>query len=102
MKTEEEYRQEAELAMDNLFTNVFYMGNICDTEEKVQDVIKILQDLRNYAEDLENRLTTELEFIQRKCPDCIYYDFKETFLNDYCKDCINNSNFKDNDEDSID
>lgn len=101
MKTEE-YRQEAELAIDSLFTEVFYMNNICDTEDKVKEVIHILQDLRGYTERLEDKLILELDFIQRQCKDCIYYDFKDSFLDDYCKNCINNSNFKDNDDECID
>ena len=98
---EKDYKSDAEIAMDSLFSDVFYMNNICDTEDKVKDTIHILQDLREYAEKLEDKLILELDYIQRKCRDCIYYDFKGGFLDDYCKNCINNSNFKDNDEESI-
>ena len=105
MKTEEKlykYQKEAEIAIDNLMSEVFYAQEVIAKEDKVKDVIGILQDLRGYAEKTEDELLLELDRIQRECKYCIYYDFKEGILNDMCKDCINNSNFKENDEESID
>ena len=64
MKTFDEYRQEAELAINSLSSEVFYMGEFCAPIDDVKKVLKIFQDLRTYIENEEYVLETELDFIQ--------------------------------------
>lgn len=64
MKTFDEYRQEAEIAINNLSSEVFYMGEFCASIEDVKKVLKIFQDLRTYIENEEYVLETELEYVQ--------------------------------------
>lgn len=64
MKTFDEYRQEAEIAINSLSSEVFYMGEFCAPIDDVKKVLKIFQDLITYIENEEYVLETELDFIQ--------------------------------------
>lgn len=64
MRNFEEYRLEAEIAIDSLTSEVFYMGEFCAPIEDVKKVLKILQDLSTYIENEEYVLETELDYIQ--------------------------------------
>jgi len=64
MKTFNEYKKDAEIAIDSLMSEVFYMNEICGTKEEVQEVLRIYKYLREYIEDNEFDLEHELEYIE--------------------------------------
>lgn len=66
MKTFNEYKQDAEIAIDGLMSEVFYMNEICGTKEEVQEVLRIYKYLREYIEDNEFDLEHELEYMEEQ------------------------------------
>ena len=63
MKSFDEYRIDAEIAIDSLMSEVFYMNEACGTKEEIQEVLKIYKNLRDYIEENECDLETELKYL---------------------------------------